>query len=228
MSTIRPEIPPLPRAMQSLPVDKRGYPVPAFVDWINGEPDFRVMSGTHLLRSITDKVCWVCGQKLFDEMVFVVGPMCGINRISAEPPSHRQCAQFSAKACPFLMRPHMTRRDGDMPEGSGTAPGIAITRNPGVTLLWFTRKYEVLRVPRGIEGVGDGLLFEFGKAFQTEWYKQGRAATRAEALESIETGLPFLREANELQFVNDPAGKAAAEALIVQRQHELERWLPRE
>lgn len=31
-------------------------------------------------------------------MTFVVGPMCELNRISGEPPSHRECAEFSA-AC---------------------------------------------------------------------------------------------------------------------------------
>src|SRR5215472_4103629 len=33
MQVIRPELPELPRTMQDLPRDKRGYPVPWFVDW---------------------------------------------------------------------------------------------------------------------------------------------------------------------------------------------------
>jgi hypothetical protein len=39
---------------------------------------------------------------LFWRWSFVVGPMCGINRNSAEPPSHKECAQWSARNCPFL------------------------------------------------------------------------------------------------------------------------------
>lgn len=37
MGIMRPELPELPRQMRDLKMDKRGYPVPWFVDWVNGE-----------------------------------------------------------------------------------------------------------------------------------------------------------------------------------------------
>jgi len=195
--------------MQDLPRDKRGYPVPWFVDWVNGEPEFRAMDRRKLLRAIRERLCWVCGKQLWREMVFVIGPMCAINRVSSEPPSHRECAQFSARGCPFLSRPHMVRREDGLGEFKHNAAGIMVDRNPGVTLLWFTYRYEVLRVPSIPEaGARPGLLFRLGRAFKTEWYAHGREAMREEVLESINTGLPLLYEANEKQGIDPVAGDA--------------------
>ena len=58
---VRKELLPLPGALQHLEVDKRGYVVPWFVDWINGEPEFRAMDRAKFVRAIKDKLCWVCG-----------------------------------------------------------------------------------------------------------------------------------------------------------------------
>src|SRR5580692_7475343 len=97
----------LPRRMTALPIDERGYPVPWFVDWIDGKPEFRAMDPRKFVRAIKEKLCWVCGQRLGVNVCFVAGPMCGINRTSSEPPSHRECAVWSAQNCPFLNNPRM-------------------------------------------------------------------------------------------------------------------------
>ena len=34
-------LPPMPSRIAALPVDERGYPVPWFVAWIDGKPEFR-------------------------------------------------------------------------------------------------------------------------------------------------------------------------------------------
>src|SRR6516162_9906742 len=85
----------------------RGYPVPWFVPWLNHEPEFRCMTQEKMQLAIEQKRCWICGQKLGTFMTFVVGPMCTVNRINAEPPSHKDCATFAVQACPFLTKPHM-------------------------------------------------------------------------------------------------------------------------
>src|SRR5215831_18617572 len=125
LMTLRPELPPLPRRMKALPVD-RGYPVPWFVEWIDGVPDFRIMDGRKLVRAVRERLCWVCGQPLGSFLAFTVGPMCAVNRISSEPPSHRDCAVFSAKACPFLTRPTMRRREAGRPEEAEQPGGMMI------------------------------------------------------------------------------------------------------
>jgi hypothetical protein len=192
---IRHDITTPPHWMSKLPIDKRGYPVPWFVQWINGEPEFRVMDMKKFRLAINNELCWTCGQPMFSENVFVIGPMCAVNLISAEPPNHRECALYSAQNCPFLTRPHMHRRKDEALEAAkGKPAGIMIERNPGITLLWYTRRYNLINGGGQHPKAGPGILFELGRAFKTEWYKEGRPATRAEVTESIDSGIPTLRE----------------------------------
>lgn len=176
-----------PRRIRMLPKDKRGFHVPWFVGWVNGEPEFRTADGRKVGLAIKNKQCWVCGQKLEKEFAFVIGPMCAVIRVSAEPPSHLECADYSVKVCPFLNMPQMRRRENDLPEQIAQPAGIAIRRNPGVTLVWITSSYKVMRVH-------NGLLFMIGEAVKTLWFREGREATRAEILESINSGLPILEK----------------------------------
>src|SRR5438046_1182517 len=115
--SLRPEIEEPPAKMRALPVH-RGYPVPWFVAWVNGEPEFRAADGKKWALAVTKHYCWVCGQSLGRYQTFVLGPMCGINRTSAEPPCHLECARYSAKNCPFLSKPHMTRRENGLRDGA--------------------------------------------------------------------------------------------------------------
>src|SRR4051812_13673711 len=104
--TYRPELPPVPHRMRSLPI-RRGYPVPWFVARVENEFHFPTADSRKMMIALHRHVCWVCGQPLGSYLAFVIGPMCAVNRISSEPPSHLECAQFSAMACPFLVRPKM-------------------------------------------------------------------------------------------------------------------------
>ena len=106
----------MPSRIARLPTD-RGFPVPWFVAWIDGKPDFRVIAPGRVAEAVNKGKCWVCGGTLFGTRAYVVGPMCAVNRTSAEPPSHRDCARYSAKACPFLSRPTMRRRDAGHARG---------------------------------------------------------------------------------------------------------------
>lgn len=206
MSVLRPELQrPIPDRIAALPVH-RGYPVPWFVEWIvyedghpvpapigEGEPEFRIMSAQRFRQAArTLDLCWVCGGKLGAHKAFVIGPMCAVNRTSAEPPSHRECAEWSARNCPFLTRPHMRRRDAGLPEGvdheNPNTAGIMLTRNPGVAMVWVTRRPGYKRDP------GGGLLFDIGDPDSVSWWCEGREATRAEVQHSIDTGLPALEE----------------------------------
>jgi len=54
----------LPTRMVHLPVDERGYPVPRFVEWIDGKPDFRVMNSQHYAACVNRNVCRICGEPL--------------------------------------------------------------------------------------------------------------------------------------------------------------------
>jgi hypothetical protein len=197
---LRSDIPAPPKFMQQLSIDERGYPVPWFVEWVNGKPEFRAMDGRKFVRAIKERLCWVCGNPLNGQMVFVIGPMCAVNRINAEPPCHRDCARYSAAACPFLSKPQMIRRRfGE--DVAITMHESSIERNPGVTALWFARRFELVEIPTGI-------LFHMGPPFHVEWYCRGRVATREEILHSINTGLPLLDATCDQD--DDPAAARAA------------------
>jgi hypothetical protein len=178
--------------MRRLPVDDRGYPVPWFLAWVGGKPEFRAMDPKKFVLAVRERRCWVCGHPLGVYLVFVVGPMCGINRTTSEPPSHLQCAQWSVRNCPFMSRPQMVRREDELTRScEANVAGDMIKRNPGVTLLWVCNDYGVFD-----DGQGRPLL-RMGPALRVEWWREGRTATRAEVLESVESGLPILRQAAE-------------------------------
>jgi hypothetical protein len=221
----------MPASIRRLPVDARGYPIPFFVDYVDGQPEFRAADMRKLQACVKESRCWVCGEPLHRSRVgfkstlaFAIGPMCGINRISSEPPSHVDCAEWSARNCPFLARPYMRRREDEHFNAEKFADrqrGVALLRNPGVVLVWYTDVYAV--VP-----TANGPLFSVGPLTRPPtWWAEGRPATREEIHHSIETGLPALRAACELEPT--PERRAAAVAAL-ERQIEfaMMRLMPRE
>jgi len=192
----------MPPQIAKLPVDKHGYPVPWFVAWIDGLPDFRVIGTGRIQRAVQEGRCWICGRPRNSRSLsaFVIGPMCSVNRVSAEPPSHVDCATYSALVCPFLSTPNMRRREANLPEDASEPAGVMLKRNPGVTLVWITRSWR-------IEHVGRGLLWFVGHPLDVLAFAEGRPATREEVTASIESGLPALREIAEAE------GLDAVEAL---------------
>jgi hypothetical protein len=211
-TTMRPELTPLPPRMLHLKVDARGYVIPWFVAWVDGVPEFRAMDPHKWVEAVRYKLCWVCGTRLGAHFAFVVGPMCLVNLTSSEPPSHLQCAVWSAINCPFLSRPQMVRRENDLPV-TMQSPGIAIRRNPGVTAVYVTKGFRVFN-----DGMGKPLIKIPEEHTEIRWYAEGRAATRDEIQESIDTGLPILMEMAEKEGL----GAVAELNGLVRR---LDRWL---
>lgn len=179
---------PIPQRMKRLPRDSAGRPVPYFVAWIDDKPDFRVIDTGKMKAAVRFKLCMVCGDVLGANASFVIGPMCSVNRVSAEPPCHYTCATWSAINCPFLANPYKVRREAHLPEDRTAPAGTALLHNPGVTLVWSSRRWEAFKVPTG-------LLWDIGEPTDVEWYHRGRSATRAEVLRAMQTGLPLLQEA---------------------------------
>lgn len=183
----------MPNRVRNLPRNDAGYPVPWFVATIEGKPDFRIIREGGIVQAFAERLCWICGQKRPKKQpdAFTIGPMCALNRISAEPPSHRDCAIYAAQACPFLANPKKRRREGHMPDELGEVAGQMIRRNPGVALVWLSRNWHPVSDGRG------GALFNVGDAVEVLWFAESREATRAEVLDSIGSGLPILSEMAE-------------------------------
>jgi hypothetical protein len=176
----------MPDRFRHLPLNGQGFPVPYFVPYYDGKPEFRGFDPDKMRTCVRHQRCWLCGEPLGKFMVFVIGPMCAINRTSAEPPSHYDCARYAAEACPFLSQPKMRRNEKDMPDHLEPA-GTMLRRNPGVTLLWVTRHYKPFKADGGV-------LFTVGDPQRVEFYAEGRRAKHAEIMASIDSGMPILRE----------------------------------
>lgn len=169
----------MPTTMRDLPIcPVRKLPVPWFVSWIDGKPEFRVADVSKLHHAVGGGLCWVCGKKHRKTFSFVVGPVTAITRVHSEPPSHTECAEYSVKMCPYLNRPNMIRREANMPEGTELPPG-AFTDNPGVVAMWTCDRYE-------IRMAGNGVLFNLPNPFRVLWWTEGRVATREQAAEAID------------------------------------------
>jgi hypothetical protein len=209
---LRRALPALPEHMKSLPTF-RGYPVPWFVWWPEGEdPEFRVIDPRRFQQAINEKRCWVCGEFFTNRRIaFVVGPMCCVNRISAEPPCHLECARFSALACPFLTRPHMVRRENDLPEDRYVDPNHH-DENPGVIAVWQTRSFELMRH-------GKSILVRMGEPTGVDWYTESRVATR------VEVAAALARRESVLYEEAGPLGKEEMRSMI---DFVVENLLPRE
>ena len=189
-------LPDMPARIKRLWKDERGYPAPRFVQWIRdaeaeaigapgAKPDFRYADYEFRARAFRTGLCWICGDKLGRHWVFVIGPMCVINRTTTEPACHRDCAEFAACACPFLIHPREKRNlKGLDPHAS--APGTMLKRNPGCVCLYETREAEPFD-----DGAG-GWLIRLGEPDRVDWWAEGRKATRAEIEASIDSGYPLL------------------------------------
>lgn len=199
MNLIRKGLPALPTHMQKLPIDKRGYPVPWFVQWVDDEPKFNIVSAQKFRQAVRFGSCWICGERLGVRKTFVMGPLNILNRVTSEPASHIDCARFAACACPFLILPAAQYRD--LPPGSNYAPGL-ITRNPGVCALWTTKTFKM--VPAG---AGKKLIV-VSDPVAVEWFAEGKHATRAQVRESLDEGLPLVyaplaRQTLQIQRIGD-------------------------
>jgi hypothetical protein len=172
---LRPELPRLPKRMAHLPVDRRGYPVPWFVARFDGEPDFRVSDPVKFARASQERRCWVCGQPLTAFGYFVLSVVCAVDRVATEPPAHEECALFSAKACPFLARPAMHRREAGLPANTFEAAGAVVDSSPGVVLVWGTLRYTLAPAERGY-------VFRLGEPASLRWFATGQPASREDVI----------------------------------------------
>ena len=176
--------------MRGLPLNKQGYPIPYFVAYVGGEPDFRLMDPAKFKAALKFSKCWLCGQPLGSKASFVVGPMCLTNNLSAEPPSHDTCARYAIEVCPFLTRPKAKRREAGMPDERNEPAGIMVKHNPGVVVLFASRNWNSFRPDAKklpLVKMGDPISPPL-------WFTEGRPATYDEALKGFEESIRTVRE----------------------------------
>jgi hypothetical protein len=175
------DIVPMPARIANLPRDHRGYPVPYFVEWLNGKPQFPIASPVKWARCVGKRLCWVCGEPLGRSLVFAIGPMGTVNQVSAEPPAHRECTLYAMQVCPFLINPRMGRVPTERLGEAVPPGGVWEPANPGVMAAWSTRSYSIVRT-------ATGPIISVGDPFAVEWWTRGRVATAQEAADAFTFG----------------------------------------
>jgi hypothetical protein len=103
----------IPDTMKSLELTDLGYLKPWFV---KGD-DFRVVDGGKAYKSVTKQNCWICGQAFEESEYALVGDaLSAAVRLFKEPPCHRECAEYAAQVCPFMLYPNAKRRKAGLSE----------------------------------------------------------------------------------------------------------------
>lgn len=182
-----------------------GYVVPFFVSWFIGDqmvnenepgakPSFPTIDMGRLLTCRKHSRCWICGNKLAAFKTFVFGPASALARMSYEPPSHRDCARYAAKVCPFIINPkhkHVTERAKPyhMKEGESVLPEVS-PHHPGIVALYTVKSYTFKMQDRA-RGIG---IFELPEPENVEFYIEGRRATVVEVVNGVRSAI----EANGL------------------------------
>jgi len=125
-----------------------------------------------------------------------------VNTVSAEPPSHIECAKFAVRGCPFLTIPTAKYREAKRPEEYTANPGMQ-THNPEVSALWTCDEWHPVKAlhPDGTPGV----LVEFGDAKTVSYWREGREATPREVRAAFFAGVARLQAAADQDGGSAPA-----------------------
>lgn len=96
---------PIPDRLKKFPLWRGKYPIFYVVTVHNGEPLFTVLSRAKQVEATNKNLCHICGERMSPPYYFIGGPMCMKYRRFNDGPMHKECAEYAAKACPFLANP---------------------------------------------------------------------------------------------------------------------------
>ncbi len=134
----------IPKRLQHLKTDERGYPIPFFIAYIDGKADFRLADERKQLLCIKEDLCWICGKKLLKHVYFfITGPLGLKNKTVTDCGMHRECAEFSLQACPHMFYENAERREkGAVYEDALTKTKSYLQPKPEELYLIFSDKQE--------------------------------------------------------------------------------------
>jgi len=126
----------IPKLMEHLPIDDRGYPVPYFVPMVNGKPDFRFQDSRKKKVCRDFLKCSVCGNRLFAKSFwFITGPMGFHNATVSDEPMHEDCARYSLAVCPHLFFLKAERRETNVPAAAVKNPNVLLGKPEHIFLI---------------------------------------------------------------------------------------------
>lgn len=146
----------IPSFLKHLKINDKGYPIPFFVAYVDGKPDFRLLDPKKQHYCIHQKLCAICGKKLFkDSYYFISGPIGYTNGVSTDPAMHRECAEYSINVCPHLHFEKSERRDKGI-EHLKNEQDCMLEQKPPMILLVKAHKFKDFRNP-----ANEGTLIRF-------------------------------------------------------------------
>lgn len=146
--------------MRALQRDARGYPIPFIVlRDPAGKPYFAVNRQERVARTIREKRCPICGNRLARVFWFVGGPQSAFSEHGAyvDTPMHQDCMEYALRVCPYLAMPGYMGSvvDSASLAVSKAVPGIGlidhtmIPGRPQVFVAVAAREYELSQGPAG-------------------------------------------------------------------------------
>jgi hypothetical protein len=132
----------IPDRLKNLKLDDRGFPIPFFVAWVDGKPDFRLLDPDKQRMCAEQHKCAICGTRMRDVYYFLGGPLTCKNQYSTDPAMHRECAEFSLRACPHMFFQKAERNErGSVYQHSKKNPFL-IADKPDELYLIKASKYK--------------------------------------------------------------------------------------
>lgn len=103
----------IPPRMRNLPMDPRGYPIPAgvLID-DKGKAHFTINDQLKRQHHIRNDLCPICGDKLLRGRWTLGGPASAFLAEGAyiDPPMHFECYRYAVQVCPYLAAPNYSKR----------------------------------------------------------------------------------------------------------------------
>jgi hypothetical protein len=131
----------IPKELSHLKVDERGYPIPYFVPWQDGKPNFRFTDMEKIIDCVEHNRCGVCGRKLYKDFSYVISGIIGMgNRVSSDPAMHRVCAEFALASCPHMYFQKAERKETE--GGVKYQPNIILNKPVELMLVKCKSKFK--------------------------------------------------------------------------------------
>lgn len=99
---------PIPKRMQHLERDKRGYPYPVvLLEDASGKRHFTINDENMRQRLLTERRCAICGDVMGDVMWMPGGPLSALHPHGwyLDTPLHHECMTYAMQVCPYLAMP---------------------------------------------------------------------------------------------------------------------------
>jgi len=134
----------IPNFLKHLKVDKRGYPIPFFVPWKNGQPDFMYQDAEKQKLTTEKHLCHICGKKLHKDYHYFISGIHGLtNQVASDAAMHRECAEYSLQVCPHMLYQKAERQTS----GDVLIPDIHAKEKPEKLYLIKSSKYRTKFYP---------------------------------------------------------------------------------